>query len=380
MQKKQKEVIKLQDQQEEATKLQNFIGWVIAIILIMVILYAGFFALSRVFSFVVGSDDTPEYSQREIKEKMEAHLYERYGEKFVVNRIGRRRFGDTPFYQGRIYPERFVGTEKHRDEYYQAEVNIDILESGELRDPGDTYGRVIARKEAKEFLRPVAQELFGERIRLKPEISYNTRNSYGTMQGYLTSDFKGALSKSVNDPENHRLEFDLNLYVFDRIENEEEKEQRREDIFEFIQYLKEEGLYEYLELGIIFIDERVLVNSFNEINRRIDISKKVTKEINGDTIQMPPKDLQKEVTNELQREFNETSEKELLSNMKKIRKDELNYEDIRQYYGQYYTWIYSLGMLEERYSSSITEEDKKRTHDVIEDIELKKYESYIFED
>lgn len=54
------------------------------------------------------------------------------------------------------------------------------------------------------------------------------------------------------------------IYIFDRIENEKEKEERREQIFDFVQYLKEEGLFRYLEMGVIFIDEQVLAPSYHK--------------------------------------------------------------------------------------------------------------------
>ncbi len=106
------------------------------------------------------------YESSEIIEIMENHLYEKYGEEFVVDRLGTRTARDTTFYQARIYPKSIIGTSKEGDPYYQATVNIDILESGELRDPGDTYSRVRMRETAKEYLRPKVTEIFGERVRI----------------------------------------------------------------------------------------------------------------------------------------------------------------------------------------------------------------------
>ena len=318
------------------------------------------------------------HSSEEIKEMMEEHLYEKYGEEFVVDRLGTRTARDTEFYQARIYPKSIVGTNKEHDDYYHATVNIDKKSFGRLKEPGDTYGRVKMRQTAKEYLRPKAEELFGERIRLKPEPDLRVKNEQGYFYGYILPEFEEARRRALENPESERLELDLDIYVFDRIEDEEEKEERREDIFEFVQYLKEEGLYEYLELGVMFIDERILTSSYDNFENELRFSDTVEKEADGKIVEMPPMELREKMSREMQEELDEMSEEELLRRMDQIRKEELTYDNIRKYHGQYYCWIYSIGMLEENYSSSITEEDRETTHDKLEDIELSEYKKYIY--
>ncbi|MGM0502883.1 MAG: hypothetical protein ACQERJ_10155, partial [Bacillota bacterium] len=181
------------------------------------------------------------------------------------------------------------------------------------------------------------------------------------MVGYITPNFKEALRKSLNDPENNRLELELYVYVFDRIEDEAEKEKRRKDIFEFVQYLKEEGLFKYLEMGVIFIDERVLAPSYDEFNRQIPLADKIEKVVEGEKIELPPLELRKKMSSELQNEINEMSEKELLANMKVIKKDELNYKTLDKYYATHYGFIYSVGILKEKYNSSYEKYKKNKT-------------------
>ncbi|MTI59919.1 MAG: hypothetical protein FH762_08030 [Firmicutes bacterium] len=237
----------------------------------------------------------------------------------MVTQIGTRTFGDKKYYQAKIYPKSIIGTNKYGDEYYSATASIDILSFGRLDEPGDSYGRVIARKKVLKYLTPKIKEIFGERVRLKPKITYHTRNKHGVMVGYLTPDFDMALKKSIEDPENNRLLLDLDVYIFKRIENEEEKEERRKEIFELVQYLKEEGLFEYLEMRMVFVDERVLAPSYKKYKYEISASRKVNEYIEEEdkTVKLPPRDLRKKVSKVLQQEVNEMSEEELLVSMRK---------------------------------------------------------------
>jgi hypothetical protein len=176
------------------------------------------------------------------------------------------------------------------------------------------------------------------------------------------------------------IELELYVYVFDRIEDKAEKEKRRKDIFEFVQYLKEESLFECLEMGVIFIDERVLADSYDKYDRKVYYSDKEKKVVQGERVELPPMKLRKEMSKELQQEVNEMNDKELLANMKKIKKEELSYRGIREYNGQYQSWVYSIGMLKEKYKSSITEEDRNRKYNELTDVKLNKYKKYLFFD
>ncbi|QTL97017.1 hypothetical protein GM661_03005 [Iocasia frigidifontis] len=183
----------------------------------------------------------------------------------------------------------------------------------------------------------------------------------------------------AEDPERNRIILDLDVYIFKRIENEEEKEERRKEIFEFIQYLKEEGLFEYLELGVIFIDERVLAPSYKKYKYEISGSRKVKEEIDGEIVRMPPRDLRKEMSGVLQQEVNEMSEEELLARMRKIRKDELSRSGIEEYNMAYFSEVFSPGILKERYSTSLEANPNiKKNYKKIEDIKIPEGLNYIF--
>ena len=151
---------------------------------------------------------------------------------------------------------------------------------------------------------------------------------------------------------------------------------RRKQIFDYIQYLKEERLFEYLEMGVIFIDERVLAPSYDDFSLEIYVTDKVREEIEGEAVYMPPMELRKRMSSVLKQEVDQMSEEELLDSMRMIRKDELS--DLPGYNAQNATYIYSFGMLEENYSSSITDEDKERDYSKPEHVVLGNNLKYIY--
>ncbi|AZO94099.1 hypothetical protein [Halocella sp. SP3-1] len=319
------------------------IGWQVIILIILAP-----FILRFAVGLFTGHDI------EDVRAKIEEHLYKEYGEEFAVDRIGTRKYpdGKTRFI-ARIYPKSIIGTSREGDPYYCAQAGVEKKSFGRLGKVGAGYETVQIKLEAEKYLIDKIKEIFGERVLLKPDVKYEIRkegNDYFSWQ--IVSGFEELLEKVKSDPENNRLLLDLDVYIFKRIKNEQEKEERRKEIFELVQYLKEEGLFEYLELGVIFIDERVLAPSYKKYKYEISGSRKVKEEIEGEIVRMPPRDLREEVSGVLQQEVNEMSEEELLASMRKIRKDELEYDVLDKYNATYYGLVYSAGILEVKYKSS----------------------------
>ena len=202
-------------------------------------------------------------SEEQVRKKMEQHLYEKYGEEFVVDRIGKRSANKQEFYEGRIYPKSIIGTEREDDSYYYGSASIDINSFGRLdKEAGDSYSFINRNDDVEKYLLPKVKELFGERIRLKVDVKHEVTGDGSWWAGYKSSSLQEMREDIEKEPDRTRIVLTLYLYIFDRIDNEREKEERRKQIFEFIQYLKVEGLFEYLEMGVIFIDERVLAPSY----------------------------------------------------------------------------------------------------------------------
>ncbi len=213
----------------------------------------------------------------DVQTRMEKALHSKYGEEFVVENIGLREANGQKFYQARIYPKSIVGTEKEDDSYYYATSSINLKSPNKLSDGvGDSYWEVKMNDDAEKYLEPKVKEIFGERVRVKTEIKYEKRiEDSEYFAWYKKSDFKKAMEDVKNDVQDEiRLGVTLYVYIFDRIETDEELEGRRKEVFDFIQYLKKEKLFEYLEMGVIFIDERVLTPSYKEQAWKLSASKK----------------------------------------------------------------------------------------------------------
>jgi len=319
-----------------------------------------------------------------VRQKIEEILLEKYGEEFVVDRIGMRSAAGEKFYQARIYPKAIVGTDKEGDKYYYKRASVDIETFGGLKGVADTYGVVRMNNEAEEYLKEKAIELFGKRIRLKVDVDYE-RKSGVIFVTYYVSDFKKRLKEIREMPDKRRMKLNLYIYIFDKIDNDEEKEKRRREIFEYIGYLKKEGIFEYLEMGVIFIDERVLTPSYKKYEGEIFITKKKEVKVEGKTVYLPPMKLRKEMSKVLGEELKEMSEDERINNMENINKENLSYKGIRKYNSQYQTWIYSVEMLKANYNTNYEKykKEEKLNHynfNTLEEILLGKSFRYIYID
>ncbi len=289
----------------------------------------------------------------DVEVKIKEALYEDYGEEFVVTNIGLREANGQKFYQARIYPEAIIGTEKEGDSYYYAEATIDLVSPNKLaNDVGHSYGTIKMNDEVEEFLSPKAKELFGERIRLKTNVEYKEHIGQGYYIRYLESGLEEKRKAIEEDPENKRLEIELYVYIFDRIETDEELESRRVEVFELIQYLKKEKLFEYLQMGVIFIDERVLAPSYKEYEYGLAYGEREEVIVKGESVFLPPEEIRKEMTIRLKSELESMSENELLVNMNKIKKKDLGNKGIEKFNSSNVGLIYSVGILKAKYTTS----------------------------
>ncbi|BDU51247.1 hypothetical protein [Haliovirga abyssi] len=317
------------------------------------------------------------HSVKEIRTKMEQELKKDYGEDFIVENIGTRSANGEKFYQAEIYPKSIIGTNKEYDSYYHARASVDILPFGRLGGVGDNYGVIKMNDEAENYLLLKSKKIFGNKIRIKSRVKYSEKKGDGYLQ-YLECGFQEKMKAVKEDLKNKRLELTLYIYIFDRIDNEKEKEERRKEIYKYIQYLKKEGLFKYLEMGVIFIDERVLAPGYYDYTYEIKHGKKVALTVEGEKVYMPPMKLRKEMSGKLEDEVKKMSDYELIKRMNRISKSELSYKELEKYNAQRQCWIYSIGMLEANYKSSITKEDKDRKYDKLSDIKIDNYITYIY--
>ncbi|BDU50611.1 hypothetical protein [Haliovirga abyssi] len=322
-----------------------------------------------------------------VRKQIEESLLKKYGEEFIVDRIGIRKAYKDKFYQARIYPKSKLKN-GIRDKYYEGSASVDIGTFGILdNEAGDSYWIQKMNDSAEEYLIQKVKKIFGNRVRLKVDVKYKKKADVPNNNFYVGKkkyDFKKAIQDEKNDKKDLiHLEVTLYIYIFDKINNEEEKEKRREEIFKYINYLKEEGLFKYLEMGVIFIDERVLAPSYRKYKREIFIMPDEKVKVEGETVYLPPMKLRKEMSEVLGEEVKKMSEKELIKRMNMISKGELDPFDTGnfKYSLNYISLILSIERLKLR-----GEYEEEKENNKLEDykylkkqnIKLIKYKNYIY--
>ena len=214
-----------------------------------------YFLLVLILLFVSCGQKATTY---EAKEALSKHLVERYGEEFEIGYIGRRSDGDDDiWYQAEIYPSKYVGTPKERDKYYRRSGTVNIKKGifGEkLGFVGDTYGIVKMNESAEEFYGKKLKELFGDNVLQVYDIRFNR----------ILEDYSFEKIIKVWKEEGVRLTIKGGIYIFGRVENDEDREWYRKQIYEFIQFMKETGTFEYVAIAINILDNRVLSKEFQE--------------------------------------------------------------------------------------------------------------------
>lgn len=173
------------------------------------------------------------------------HLESRYDKEFVIVYDGKRSDGIGSWYEAEIYPKELIGTIKENDTYYWAK---GFVEAGEV---GDTYGQVLLKESANKFYLSKLEELFGKNV--LPVIEIDDKFCKFT-------DFEKELEdlKKINAP----MPISGGIYIFGRVENDEDREWYRKQIYEFVQFMKQTGTFEYVDLGVVIWDERVLCEEF----------------------------------------------------------------------------------------------------------------------
>ena len=206
-----------------------------------------------------------EVTSQEAKEALSKHLIERYGEEFEIGYIGRRSDGDDDiWYQAEIYPSKYVGTPKERDKYYRRSGTVNIKKGilGEkLGFVGDTYGIVKMNESAEEFYGKKLKELFGDNVLQVYDIRFNR----------ILEDYSFEKIIKVWKEEGVRLTIKGGIYIFGRVENDEDREWYRKQIYEFIQFMKGTGTFEYVALDFNIADERIISKEFEEIHLRTEL-------------------------------------------------------------------------------------------------------------
>lgn len=179
------------------------------------------------------------------------HLEKKYNKEFIIAFDGERSDGRSKWYEAEIYPKELEGTTREYDKYYWAK---GFVEQGK---GGDTYGKVLLNESANEFYLPKLKELFGENV--LPVL--DLKGAYDSTDYEEEMKLRKLFEK---DSTGKYLPLSGGIYIFGRVESDKDREWYRKQIYEFVQFMKQTGTFEYVDLGIIVIDDRVLSKEFQE--------------------------------------------------------------------------------------------------------------------
>ena len=253
------------------------------------------------------------------------------------------------WYEAEIYPSKYVGTPKERDKYYRESGTVNIKKGifGEkLGKAGDTYGIVEVNESAEEFYGKRLKELFGDNVLQVYDIWFNR-----ILENYS---FENIIK--VSDEERTALIIKGGIYIFGRVENDEDREWYRKQIYEFIQFMKETGTFEYVDLNFTISDERIFSDKFfNNSKLQLDMKKY------GNYIE--PKG-RNQILNQTNKSYKNTNRKIILDRINNLNKSNIDNE----FYGIYwlYTKVYSPKYIE---SQKLKNKIKKEYNNIF-DIEF----------
>ena len=195
-----------------------------------------------------------EVSVEQARQALSKHLIERYGEEFEIGYMGRRSDGKDTWYQAEIYPSKFNGTSKQYDKYYKQSGTVNIkknLFGEEIEYVGDTYRIVLINESANNFYLPKLKELFGENVLPVLDINIGELSIY--------PDFITEIKERLKNGGHPQIKG--GIYIFGRVESDEDREWYREQIFKFLTFMKETGTFEYVDLSIMVVDDRELISN-----------------------------------------------------------------------------------------------------------------------
>ena len=315
--------------------------------------------LSIAISFIsCGRKVTPE----EAEEKIAQHMYERYGEEFEVGyaMIDGYTKGDrdVTWYEARVTPIRYIGTPKYRDKYYKAVGTVMVKKKMFREEFGitrDTYSNVMLKESANEFYGKKLKELFGENYLSVLEVTGSYSDKSKNFEGSVK------LTKEKGD----RLYISGGIYIFGRVENDEDREWYRKQIYEFIQFMKETGTFEYVDLDIEVIDIRRLYDGFNNSDKikKMLIDNRKSWE-NNEISAKDSDNKRKQILNTL----NILTKNEVTNNISKINRSTINESPFKWSY--YTVLLYSKIYSPKYILNNHLDKEKKKEYNKITDIEF----------
>ena len=289
-------------------------------------------------------------TEQQARQTLSLYLQERYGEEFDIGFGGRRGYtvGDrkVSWYEYEITPQSYKGTNKLYDKYYDCIGTVEVEKTflGEkLTSPGDSYALVLLKEQANKFYGKKLKELFGENVLPILEID-----------GLYFDKEKDFISNVELSKKNKKaLYIEGGIYIFGRVENDEDREKYREEIYKFLSFMKETGTFEYVDLDIIVVDERALISNPKKLLENF------------------PKGLSVEDKRELRRKMMKAGDKEFADMSQKEITEKINSINKGEYRKKFFGGLLYIKVYSPKYIKSQGFEDEEiREYDKVEDIKF----------
>ena len=288
-------------------------------------------------------------TEQEARKALSEHLKTRYNEEFNIGLIGRRSDDKDTWYQAKIYPKKYEGTTREYDEYYHRNGNVNIKKGifGESIDyVGDTYRIVLMNESANKFYLPKLKELFGENVLPVLDINIAELSIYPEFLTEMKERMKAGGHPQIKG----------GIYIFGRVESDEDREWYRKQIYEFVQFMKETGTFEYVDIEFIISDDRIFSDEFYT-NEKLQSEMKEY----GNYIDSKGR---KNILNKVNKSYEITNKNRVLERINNLNKSNIDSE----FYGIYWlvTKIYSPKYIE----SKGWKDEKIKQYNKVSDIEF----------
>ena len=322
-------------------KQRTAIYWVLGII------------LSVIFYVMVINPNSskPRATTENARKMLDDQLRKDYGEEFDIGGLYKRSAAGKSFYQAEVVPLSKVGTEEEKEHTVEAYVDI---ERGRLIGSGDMYGLIAFEKNTEEYFQKLLEEHFGKYVRAKTNVEFHLRDLNNKFRMYRT--LGTTFEKSVEtlrlnkEPKLMLTQF---IYIFTKKLSKIEEARYREKIWNYVEMLKEKGMYDYTMLEINFVDERILSNNFEELEKSMfsDLGER-KKGFFSLLVDYPTDKSKNKFMNEVIKGYSATNEEDKLLNLHKFKMKEREKLYKQGNFRDYYTSV-------KTYILSINDEEKK---------------------
>ena len=280
----------------------------------------------------------PRATTENARKMLDAQLRKDYGEEFKIGGLYKRSAAGESFYQTRIVPKSKIGTPEEKEHTVEAYVDI---KRGRLVRSGDSYRLVGLTQDTERYFQKLLEEHFGKFVRAKTSVKYHLTDLNNEPQVYVT--LGTTFEESV---ENLRLNKEPKLmltqfiYIFTKKLSKVEEARYREKIWSYVEMLKEKGMYDYTMLEINFVDERILSNNFEELEKSMfsDLGER-KKGFFSLLVDYPTDESKNKFIKELTKGYKLTNEEDKLLNLYKFKMKERQEVYKSGNFGDYYAFI-----------------------------------------